>query len=146
MPSRDFTKKRDDVFFTVDDDRFDCWPGLIADDLKALGEVMGEGISVDNAVEKLYAVFNIVMQRESFNRFDERMHDRMRPIDLRQFTDIIEWLVEVYTGRPTQPSSTSSSGSGNGDAGSSSTAGAPAETSTLPISTQVDSLTSSTTT
>lgn len=146
MPSRDFTKKREDVFFTVDEERFDCWPGLIAGDLRALGDAIGDGVTVQNVMDKLEAIFNITMQPESLTRFRERLSDRKRPIDLTQFAEIIEWIVEVYTKRPTLPSSSSSSGSANDDGGSFSTAGVSAVGSTLPASTQIDLPTLSTTT
>lgn len=125
MPSRDFTKKHEDVYFTIDEDRFDCWPTLISDDLKAMGKAIGSGIEADNAVEKIDEVFAIVMQPESFENFRRRTADRRRPIDIMQIGEIIVWLTEVYTKRPTQPSSTSSSGSETDDGGSSSTDGAP---------------------
>lgn len=124
MPKRDFTRQREDVSFTVDGDEFKCWPSLAGDDLKTLGAVLSQGVTVENVLDYLDQVFQIVMVEESYIKYRQRMTDRARALDIIQIKDIVEWLVEVYTDRPTMSPSDSSSGSLSGDTGSDSTDGA----------------------
>lgn len=146
--TRDFSRKRLPVFFTIDDVRYDCYKALdmgqlqqfarlasnlssITEDLKDSDETAQTAESASHAIDRISGLMKIVMKKASFAVFiakfkptdDEREADDFEPIDHTQLTDIIRWLLEVYTGRPTQPSSSSSTGSETDDGGTSSMGG-----------------------
>ena len=162
--TRDFSKRRPPVFFTIDDIRYNCFKALDLEQLaqfagltKGFSEISG-GFAEDGevnadkideaaesttaAVDKIAGLMKIVMKKASYLVFisklrpteEEREAEDFEPVDYLQLLDIVRWLMEVYTGRPTKPSSNSSSGSESDDAGTSSTAGA-----SLADLTQVDS-------
>ena len=139
MPSRDFTKKREPVWFTIDPERYDCYAVLPLEDLQAFAETIGTDVSVANVIDKIKLVMKLVMEPESYDRFLVRMANRQDPVDPRQLMEIAEWLVEVYTNRPTAQPSSSSSGSPAVEPGSSSTAGAQPTTWTPAVSILSDS-------
>jgi hypothetical protein len=128
---KDFTKKRVPVKFQVDDDIFECVPGL---SIFALQDVMklwrGSDLTqaikdgdANKVIEVLTGIFKVFMVTESFERFMPRLADTRQPIDTQQLLEIVSWIVEVYTKRPTEPSPDSSDTSPNGDGGTSSLAG-----------------------
>lgn len=147
--TRDFSKKRVPVFFTIDDDRFDCYKALDFDQLRRFAGLargiskLATPVSVEDSVEdqvdaatdaidRVADVMKIVMKKKSYQSFisrlrptdEQREDDDFEPIDPVQLMDIVKWLMEIYTSRPTQPSSTSVAGSTTDDGGSPSTAGA----------------------
>ena len=155
--TRDFSKKRAPVYFTIDDIRYDCFKALDLNQLAAfagltknLGDITKdfeneEPESSDaaqhaaerstEAIDKIANLMKIVMKKASYLTFisrlrpseEEREADDFEPIDHTQLLDIVRWLMEVYTGRPSKPSSTSSTGLETDDGGTSSTAGASLE-------------------
>lgn len=155
--TRDFSKKRPLVFFTIDDVRYDCFKALdleqlaqfagltrsfseIAGNFTENGEVSADEVdeaaeSTTAAVDKIAGLMKIVMKKASYSVFisklrptaEEREAEDFEPIDYLQLLDIVRWLMEVYTGRPTKPSSNSSSMLETDDAGTSSMAGASLE-------------------
>jgi len=141
VPGRDFTKKREPVWFDVGDDRYVCHSNLIADDMKALMETTSSEVTVENVFEMIEGVFKIVMTPEAFQLYAERKTDRNTAFDHEQLMDILQWLIETYTKRPTTSPSSSSTGSPNGDTGSGSTAGASDSVSIQDLSTSTGFLT-----
>ena len=139
MPSRDFTRKREPVWFTLDDQRYDCYPALPLEDLQAFAAAMSDGVTALNVVEKINDIMRLTLKPASYEVFVVRMADRNDPLDVQQLFEIAEWLVETYTKRPTAQPSSSSNGSPSGDAGSSSTAGAPETVSIHTTLTRSDS-------
>lgn len=139
MPSRDFTRKHEPIWFTIEPERYDCYAVLPMDDLQSFAETIGTEVTVANILDKIKLVMELVMQPESYQRFVARMANRQDPVDPRQLMDIAEWLAEVYTNRPTGQPSNSSSGSPDAGSGSSSTAGAPETASILGSSIPSDS-------
>lgn len=156
--TRDFSKKRPPVYFTIDDVRYDCYKALDFDQLRRFagmasnmsqlsadlkikddGDEEDELAAVSAAQEAITQIGNlmkIVMKKTSYATFmekfapsdEDRERDDFEPIDHTQLLDIVKWLMEVYTDRPSRPSSNSSDSSSNGDGGASSTDGAsPAE-------------------
>lgn len=147
--TRDFSKKRPPVFFTIDDYRYDCYKTLDFEQLRRFanlargigslaetaedgdGDVEDQVEAATNAIDRVCDVMKIVMKKKSYEPFVakvrptdvQREDDDFEPIDPNQLMDIVKWLMEVYTKRPTQPSSSSSTGSTSGGGGSSSTAG-----------------------
>jgi hypothetical protein len=69
----------------------------------------------DNTAEAAAAVlhfFDVVMDDESRERFNELTQSEDRVVSLETLTEIMEWLVQQYAGgeRPTEPSPDSSPG------------------------------------
>lgn len=151
--TRDFSKKRTPVFFTIDGQRYDCFKALDFAQLR-LFAALARGVSHLNAersesepgevdeveaataaIDRILELMKIVMKKASYAIFasklrptdEEREADDFEPVDPYQLMDIVKWLMETYTNRPSQPSSSLSPGSISDDGGSSSTAGASPE-------------------
>lgn len=99
--------------------------------MPALDGVQG----IDTTLAQVTEMFGILLPGESGERFVARLNtaggpDDPPPIDLsRQALPVMQWLMEQYGMRPTQPSSASSDGSTDGtpttpNDGTGSTAGA----------------------
>lgn len=119
---KDFTRKRTPVFFTIEGERFDCYSAIALPSLQEIVEVAQE-FSTETAVESFTAFFKIVMEEAGAVRLEEMLKDKRNPLDQEQAVEIMQWLLEVYGLRPTQPSSESSPGSPTDDAGTPSEAG-----------------------
>ena len=120
---KDFTKKRKPVFFTVEGERFDCYPAIALPSLQEIVEVSRD-FSTEKAVESFAAFFAVVMDEGNAARMEVLLRDKVNPLDQEQAVEIMQWLLEVYGLRPTQPSSESVLGSPTDDAGTPSEAGA----------------------
>lgn len=163
--TRDFSKKREPIYFTVDGERFDCQKAL---PLEAIAKVLGglnvlqssttddegkvDATKLSEIFDKITPIIKVLLKKASFKRFMERFkpelddegnilnEDDWEPIDHEQLTEIITWVVEVYTKGRSPSSAASSSGSKTDDDASSSTAGAPLATSTPVTLTPTDAL------
>lgn len=132
---RDFTRKRPPVGFGIDDQRFECVKALGTESLQDLirmyrgGELQAavKENDADRIMTFVRNMFKIFILEESFSRFVEKLQDKKDPVDIHQLLDIVAWIVEVYTKRPTQPSQSSSDTSQSGDGGTDSPAGAQLE-------------------
>jgi len=51
--------------------------------------------------------FQKVMPPEEYERFSKLMEDPKRIVSMETLSDIMSWLIEEYTNRPTEPSSDS---------------------------------------
>jgi hypothetical protein len=133
---KDFSRKRKPIKFKIDDDVFLCVPALSTFAMQDL-MIAYRGIDVKQALadsdvkrimDAMKGIFSIFIESESFQLFVHRLdNDRKNPIDVQQLLEIISWIVEVYTNRPSQPSENSSSGSLDGNAGTASPDGAQLE-------------------
>lgn len=156
--TRDFTQKRPPVHFTIAEERFNCYKALDMDQLRRFANMARElrvdatdandadqaAVSMEK-IGKIGDLMRIVLKKESATRFiailnpdeEKRESDDFEPIDPFQLLDIVKWLMEIYTKRPTEPSSTSQPGSTNGETGTYSTAGAlPTESSFVHLTPQ----------
>jgi hypothetical protein len=68
------------------------------DDPDARGMMMAVGV---------LDFFEKVMDAEEYARFEALMKDPKRIVPMDTLSDIMSWLIEEYTDRPTQPSSVS---------------------------------------
>jgi len=105
MPFREFQSatNAEAVTFRIGTDIFEaakeCPAGIL---LSMASMAQEEG---GNAVAGTMDFLDSVMLPESRERFAARMRDPQNPISLKVVTELVQWLVEVYTGRPTaQPS------------------------------------------
>jgi hypothetical protein len=122
---KDFTRKRTPIFFTIEEERFDCIVGLPVETLQEVALRAGD-VNNTNAYDSMKEFFKLVIQPESVDRLLAMMKDRDNPLEMEQATDIFMWLLEVYGLRPTTSSSGSSDGSPTDGAGTLSTVGASA--------------------
>lgn len=125
---RDFSKKRKDISFRVDDDIFHAAPGVPADvlmDFAAEFSGLTTQATVDQQLKAFRGMFEVVLLPESLKRFNERMRDRENPIEIDQVEEIISWLMEQYGLRPTEVPSSSPPGQPDLVPGTTSTAITP---------------------
>jgi hypothetical protein len=138
---RSFTVAREPVELVLGGDEFRAPPVIppaVLGEMLEAGERIEEvqktqGLShkdqLDQMMKILDEVFGLILVPESAAVFHERLYSRTNPLDLqREVMPALEWLIEEFTDRPTQPSPPSTNGQGDG--ASSSTSGAPAEAST----------------
>lgn len=136
---RDFTKKRVPIRFKIDDDIFECVPTLVIDDIQQISTLLKNRVSgdestdvdIDETLAQMRTIYKLFLLAESYEIFHTRLSDRRNPIDTQQLLEIVMWIVELYTKRPTVPSSDSPNGSPTDDGGTDSTAGAPPAELTL---------------
>ncbi|MFH8805240.1 hypothetical protein ACH4F6_37820 [Streptomyces sp. NPDC017936] len=110
---RDFSKKRKDITFRVDDDIFHAARGVPAEvllDFASEFAGMETSATVDQQLGAFRSMLEVVLLPESLKRFQERMRDRANPIEIDQVEDIVTWLMEQYGLRPTELPSSSPSG------------------------------------
>lgn len=96
-------------------------PGGVLDDLTSsvsLDERTGNTVVHHMRVLQF---FRGVLIDDDVERFEALVRDKNRVVPLEKLADILAWLTEELTGRPTQPSSTS--GRGRRNAGTTSTGG-----------------------
>jgi hypothetical protein len=120
---RDFSKKRAPLFFELDGERFNCAPAVPVASLQEIAR-MSSTVTAANASDMLKEFFGVVMDADTKERIAVRMMDKVNPLDLDVAIDIMNWLLEEYGMRPTQPSSGTSNGSPTDGGGTDSTAGA----------------------
>jgi hypothetical protein len=97
------------ITFKLHDEEFECIPeipGKTILDLvaKSGGEDAGESAAV------VTGFFDTVLTPESNARFNVLAADPVRIVSMETLSNIIEWLVEQYTDRPTQRPEASLSG------------------------------------
>lgn len=138
---QDFTQARPDTIkFKIDDDVFEAVPAVGANVLRSImtladttglaaniesltpEEAASRSTKVMEMVNSTLSFLDLVLLPECATRFGERMNSATEPITLDQAFKVWTWLVEQYSGRPTQPSSPSANG--HGGTGTSSTVGA----------------------
>lgn len=94
----------------------------------------------DEAAEKVLQFFDAVLMPESAAELRKRATQPGRfPFGINHMQPLIEWLMEEYGMRPTQPSSPSSTGSMTDATSTSSMAGLPAEERIHGVSLPTDS-------
>lgn len=134
--TRDFSKPRANVSFTIDGDLFEAVSVMPAQTLMEfagsfakVGEVPGDSL------EAMRGLLEMVLLPDSYLRIAERMRSKSEPIDIGQISELIPWLLEVYGLRPTQRSSSSADGLPAPESGTSSTgttSGAASTSSPFP--------------
>ncbi len=106
------------IFFTVRGDDYEAIPECPGGLLLDLAAANDSGKTEASTAVKL---LDAVLTGDSAERFKTALRRPDNPISLGDLTDIIQWLVEEYTGRPTQqpsasPDGLSTSGPGSEDA------------------------------
>ena len=134
--ARDFSRKRKRLDFTIDDDTFEAasaLPGDVFAEMVALHNSAADAQSFQDQHDLIKDALRIALLPESWERFAERLKDKVNPIDDDQASDVVIWLMEEYGVRPTQPSQPSSDGPPSPESGTSSTESTqPAESTSEP--------------
>lgn len=146
---RDFTKKRPEIYFDLNGERYHCRKALTPKKLqlamRAFRSIKSEFdavVDTSDAAEKaentdllgkIAGVLIHFLKVDSFDRLNAALNDDEpdEPIDVEQLMEILKWTLETMTGRPTTPSPDSTDTSPSDGTGTSSTAGAQLEASTL---------------
>lgn len=129
---RDFSKKRKDIVFRVDDDVFQAARGVPAEVLLGFATEfagMDTTATVDQQLKAFRSMLEVVLLPESLERFNARMRDRANPIEIDQVEDVVTWLMEQYGLRPTEAPSSSPDGRSVPEPGTTLTASTPGEVS-----------------
>lgn len=144
---RDFTKKRAEIYFFLNGEKFDCRKALTPKKLQAamrsfksikaeFETITTAGLDEDNTPDLLAKIADVLvhfLKAESFERLQLVLNEDEpdEPVDVQQLMEILQWVLEKITGRPTTPSSESTSSSPSDGTGTSSTVGAQLEESIL---------------
>lgn len=132
MPTRDFTKKREPVAFTIGAHTYNAYPAIAADPLADLGARLSgnlgnfETLGTDKQLAVLKEFLKEVLEPDSYELLNRQCSNRNDPVEAPQLLDVSLWLMEVYGMRPTEPPSSSSDGSPSPEPGTASTESAPA--------------------
>lgn len=131
--TRDFSRRHRQLDFTADGEKHIALPALPPESVQELVTLMKHpDLKTDMTV--ITGIFDIVMTPEEASKIKARLKkNSTNPIGFSEMVDIVTWLAEEYTQRPTPPSATSLPGSQTEaeDAGTSSTAGVQPEALTL---------------
>lgn len=125
---KDFSKKRNDILFRIDDDVFHAAKAIPAEvlmDFATQFSGMGLATPVDEQLKAFRGVFELVLLPDSLALFNERMRDRANPIEIDQCEQVITWLMEQYGLRPTELPSSSPPGQESPGTGTTSTVSTP---------------------
>jgi len=131
---RDFSRQSKQIKFTVGEQEYESVPALgigLAVEMSKIGKTFAGGEGLER-VDALWEFFGGILLDDGADRLKKQAHSKTDPLDVKQLMEIMNWLLEVYGLRPTEPSTPSSTGSSDG--GTSSTDGALVETSTPEIS------------
>lgn len=96
----------DEIKFKLHGEEFVCRKAMQG---KVLLEVAGsfDGENVAGANEVIDKFFGAVLEEQSLKRFNDLLHDPDKIVPVETLGEITGWLVEQYSGRPTQESSDS---------------------------------------
>lgn len=134
---RDFTEQHERLVFRIDDDVFEAARALPGKVLARFAARFAdiENTAPDKAMDAITDALGLVLLPESNALFQKRLDDVANPISLDQAGRVIEWLMERYGQRPTEPSSPSATGSSSPESGMSST-DAPPQQASIPATFQ----------
>lgn len=126
-PVKDFSRKRERPVFRIDDDLFEAATALPGKTLARFATRFAdiEKTPFDKQLDVFADALGMVLLPESNARFQKRLDDLENPIELEQASDVIQWLLEHYGLRPTEPSSDSSTGPASPASGTNSTDAQP---------------------
>lgn len=141
MPTKDFTKEREPISFTIAPDTFHAFPAIAANTAIEYAAKFQNimTLPLEQQFDAYREVMGGMLEPDSADRFVSRMKDKANPIDSDQLADVTMWLFEQYGLRPTTPSETSSDGQPDPEPGTSSTESTPVEVSTSELSISIAS-------
>lgn len=107
--------KKEAVVFSLADQEFTCVPTMPAGVLIALSNVKSpkEGEEGgENLLVQVQDFIESVMVDADVPRFREVISSKQYTITFDELVDVMNWLIEEYSDRPTQPPSSSEDGQG----------------------------------
>jgi hypothetical protein len=124
-PVKDFTRTRKRLVFRIDDDDFEAATALPGKTLARFAARFAnvENTPIEQQLDAFADALGMVLLPDSNALFQKRLDDLEHPIELEQASEVIQWLLEEYGLRPTEPSSPSSTGQPSPASGTSSTDG-----------------------
>lgn len=136
-PVKDFSRKQERLLFRIDDDVFEAARALPGEVLVQFAKRYSniEDAPTEQKIDIFKQVLELVLLPESHARFIKRFADLENPIQIEQASDVVQWLMEHYGKRPTQPSSPSPAGQPTPAPGTSST-DAPQQQASIPATFQ----------
>ena len=96
--------------FDLGDEEFSCYPEVQGKTILDIMKVAAAGDEDSRGVLMAVSIldfFQKVMPPEEYGRFEALMEDPKRIVPMDTLSEIMSWLIEEYTSRPTQPSSDS---------------------------------------
>jgi len=123
---------KDPVSFDLEGVKFYCRPRMAAGVILAIGANSED--ESESSIKTIRMFFATALEPDSLDLFNEMINDPNKAIPLSTLMEIINWLSEVYTARPTGETSESTSQATSD--GSNSTDGASPEVLTYSRSTQ----------
>lgn len=118
--------------FAIDDEVFRCAADLPAGAATFLAR-MAKAVPTDRIL-MLGDFLDLIILPEDAERFAARLGDPTHPITMNKFGEIIEWMLEEYGVRPTQPSSSSANGSSPNLNGGADSTGGVLPAPSIPVS------------
>jgi hypothetical protein len=110
--TKDFSRERPRVFLTVDGQEYDAKPALSLPMLQAVQGMQRRMKDPDaDRVAEFSSMFTVLLKAESSERFTAKLKDEENPLDFEQLGEMISWLMEQFSGRPTGELSGSPDGS-----------------------------------
>lgn len=126
MPEiKDFSRKRKQLIFKIDDDTFHATPAIPAEVMIQFAERFSSADPTKMEIKEQVTIFRDVLELallpDSMALMRKRMSDRENPVDMSQLDEVITWLFEEYGMRPTTESVSSSAGGSPPEPGTTST-------------------------
>lgn len=126
--------------FTMGDDPTKLYLHLPGEtELTLIAGSMSQYAETGEQAAAIMELFWGILDRDSMIHLRRRVKNRNDPFGIADIFNILEWVVEETTGRPTKPSSASTRSPGATGAGS--TGNSPRKASTRSRSRQIDSAT-----
>lgn len=100
----------EEISFKLHGEEFSCRPAMQG---KVLLDLVAKSSNQENpgeAAEMIGSFFKIVLLPESYERFDALVTDPDRIVPIETLSEIVGWLVEQYSDRPTKRPEPSPSG------------------------------------
>lgn len=95
-------KPAEPLSFMLHGEEFSCKPKMQG---RVLLDLVAKSAVQDNPAEAAAIInkfFELVLVPESYTRFDALVQSDDRIVDVEQLSEIVAWLVEQYSDRPTQ--------------------------------------------
>lgn len=105
--TKDFGSPKDEtaepLVFKLYGEKFTCYPEVQGAKLMRFSKEATSG-EQGEVMEALLGFFKTVLYPEDYTRLEDLWEDPERVVPIETIGDIVGWLVEEYTERPTSPS------------------------------------------
>jgi len=100
----------DPLTFSLGDEEFNCYAEVQGKTILDIMKVAATGDEDSRGVLMAVSILDFfvkVMPPKEYKRFETLMEDPEKIVPMDTLSEIMSWLIEEYTARPTQPSSDS---------------------------------------